>query len=94
MNTTMTTTTWSVEITLGETDGRTQAIARLRTDDKTHLVGTGFARLSPGDRNVPEIGEELAAARSLHDLADRLLGAALGDVSENSNESLTMGDLR
>jgi len=94
MNANMTTATWSVELSIGELDGRTHAVARLRTDDDTHLVGTGFARLNPTDRNVPEIGEELAAARALHDLADRLLGAAVGDISHNTDEDISVGDVR
>jgi len=93
MSTDMTTTTWSVELSIGERDGRTHAVARLRTDDDTHLAGTGFARLNPTDRDVPEIGEELAAARALHDLADRLLGAAIGDISDNTHEAVSEGDV-
>ena len=34
--------TWQVEIQLGEHDGRTRAVARLRTHDRTALVGTGL----------------------------------------------------
>jgi hypothetical protein len=89
-----TVTTWSVDIHLGEHDGHTRAIAKLHTDDATHLVGTGFARLNPTDRDVPEIGEELAAARALHALADRLLGAAVGDIAEITHESVSLDDVR
>lgn len=87
-------TMWSVEIQLDEHDGHTKAVARLRTDETTNLVGTGFARRNPADPNVPEIGEELATARALHALADRLLGAAVGDIAEITHESVTMDDVR
>lgn len=94
MSTDMTTTTWSVEIFLSESNGQTKAVARLHTNDRTNLVGTGFARLNPADRDVPEIGEELATARALHALADRLLGAAVGDIAEVTHESVTLDDVR
>ena len=94
MSSDMTTATWTVEIHIGERDGRTRAIARLHTKDRTTLVGTGLARLNPTDRDVPEIGEELAAARALHDLADRLLGAAVGDIAEVTHEPVMLEDVR
>ena len=46
----------------------------------THLVGVGTAILNPHDVNVPEIGDELAAARALSELGHRLLEAAADDI--------------
>jgi hypothetical protein len=94
MSTETITSTWTVDIHIGEHDGLTRAVAKLHTRDATHLVGTGFARLNPTDRDVPEIGEELAAARALHALADRLLGAAVGDIADVTHESVTIDDVR
>jgi hypothetical protein len=71
---------WSVEIHIDEHESRTRAEARLHTADKTHLVGVGLARLNPADRDVPEIGDELAASRALADLAHQLLDAAASDI--------------
>jgi hypothetical protein len=71
---------WSVEIHIDEHESRTRAEARLHTADRTHLVGTGLARLNPADRDVPEIGDELAASRALSDLAHQLLDAAANDI--------------
>jgi hypothetical protein len=71
---------WSVEIHIDEHESRTRAEARLHTADRTHLVGVGLARLNPADRDVPEIGDELAAARALSDLAHQLLDAAANDI--------------
>jgi hypothetical protein len=71
---------WSVEIHIDEHESRTRAEARLHTADKTHLVGIGLARLNPADRDVPEIGDELAASRALSDLAHQLLDAAANDI--------------
>jgi hypothetical protein len=78
------TTKWTVDIQLDEHDGRTRAVARLRTRDTERLVGVGLARLNPVDRDVPEIGEELAAARALSELSHRLLDAAAGDLEQVS----------
>lgn len=77
-------TTWTVDIQLDEHEGRTRAVARLHTHDTERLVGVGSARLNPADRDVPEIGEELAAARALSELSHRLLDAAAGDLEQVS----------
>jgi hypothetical protein len=90
--TTGTSTTWTAEIFIGERDGKTHAEARLHTDDPTHLVGTGVARLNPEDRDVPEIGAELAAARALSDLAHRLLDAAADDIEGVTHEDVDLDE--
>lgn len=71
---------WTVDIYLGEQDGTTYAEARLHTRDATGLRGKGTARCNPADVDVPEIGDELAAARALSDLAHHLLVAAADDI--------------
>jgi uncharacterized protein DUF1876 len=70
---------WKVTLHLDEHDGQTRAIVRLHTRD-TSLTGIGTAYRNPRDRNIPEIGDELAAARALSDLAHKLLGAAVADI--------------
>lgn len=79
---------WNVEIFIDEQEdeGKTHAEARLHTDDATHLVGRGSARLNPRDRGVPEIGAELAAARALSDLAHGLLDATTLDIEQFTQE--------
>lgn len=71
---------WRVDIYLDEHEQRTRATARLHNPDDTRLVGTGLARLNPADTNVPEIGDELAVARALSDLAHQLLDASVADI--------------
>ena len=71
---------WRVDIFIDEHDERTRARARLHNPDDTKLVGVGLARLNPTDTNVPEIGDELAAARALSDLAHQLLDATAKDI--------------
>lgn len=75
---------WTVEIFIDEHDDerRTHAEARLHTRDATQLRGTGTSRRHPRDREVPEIGDELAAARALSDLSHRLLLAAAADIEQ------------
>jgi hypothetical protein len=77
---------WQVEIQIDEHDGRTRALARLHNRDETGLVGVGLARLNPADRDVPEIGDELAVARALSDLGHKLLEAAAGDIEQITHQ--------
>lgn len=78
---------WTVIIDIDEHEGRTRAMARLLTRDSDRLVGIGTARLDPDDREVPEIGDELAAGRALGELSRKLLDAASADVEQNTRES-------
>jgi hypothetical protein len=76
---------WTVVVDIDEHDGRTRAVAKLSTDD-ADLVGTGLARLSPDDHDVPEIGDELATARALSELSHTLLDAAAADIERSTNQ--------
>ena len=69
-----------IEVLITENGDDTRADAVLRGEDRRILHGTGRARRSPRDPSVPEIGDEIAAARALADLAHRILDAAAGDV--------------
>jgi hypothetical protein len=73
---------WTVSVDIDEHDGRTRATARLQTRDTDRLVGIGTARLNPADRDVPEIGDELATARALSELSHRLLDVATADIEQ------------
>ena len=77
-------TQWTVTIDIDEHDGHTRAVARLLTRDTDRLTGVGLARLDPADRDVPEIGDEIAVARALSDLSHRLLQAATEDVERST----------
>ncbi|HSJ46072.1 MAG TPA: DUF1876 domain-containing protein [Euzebyales bacterium] len=87
---------WSVDIYLTELSDaagvRTHAEARLHTQDATDLRGRGDARKHPADRDVPEIGDELAAARALSDLAHQLLHAAAEDIEGVTGTPVTKLD--
>ncbi|GAB7035229.1 DUF1876 domain-containing protein [Streptomyces sp. NPDC021749] len=70
---------WPVRLQLVEEGGTTTARVELRTRAAT-FTGHGTARRSPQDRDVPEIGEEIAAGRALRDLAGQLLRVADDDL--------------
>jgi hypothetical protein len=71
---------WSVQIYVGEDDGKTYAEAALVDDIGNRARGRGHAKLAPTDLDVPEIGDEIAVARALNDLSRRLLGIARDDM--------------
>lgn len=71
---------WNIVIDIDELDGRTRAVARLRQNGGGDTVGVGTARLNPEDRDVPQIGDELATARALSELSHHLLHAAAEDI--------------
>ena len=73
--------TWQVDVYLYEGDDDTAAHAVLRTGASTRVDGRGKAHRSPQDHDVPEIGDEIAAARALRRLANRLLGVASDDIA-------------
>ena len=70
---------WPVEISLHEEGRETRAGARL-IKDRMGMVGRGLARYNPDDQEVTQIGEEIAAARALSDLAHQLLSDAAGQT--------------
>ena len=80
----MTTKTWTVQILLGEDDDTTQADAVLDMQAKTEVRGHGVSRRNPSDPSVPMIGDELATARALSDLAPQLLNLAARDIESST----------
>lgn len=70
---------WSIELFLTEDPDTTRADAVLQIEDR-EFRGFGRARRNPADPDVPKIGEELATARALSDLSQRLLHAAAGAI--------------
>ena len=71
---------WTARIFIEEQDEHlTRARVNLRTRD-TEVVGVGTARRNPHDLDVPEIGDELAVARALSEVAHQLLDAAAADI--------------
>jgi hypothetical protein len=79
---------WRADIMIGENDGHTYAEARLVTEVGDRLLGVGNADVSVRDSDVPEIGDEVAAARALRDLSARLLGVAASDIEAVTHEDV------
>lgn len=77
----MRTKQWSVEVHISEDGPDTHARAVLFSGGEEHTTGDGRARRNPIDPEVAEIGDELAVARALADLAGRLYGAADRDIA-------------
>ncbi|MGR6998219.1 DUF1876 domain-containing protein [Yinghuangia aomiensis] len=94
---------WTVDIYLSEKSGpRRLRGRRVRPHAcrgtaayprrQTAVRGWGHARKNPSDRDVPEIGDELAAARALSDLAHHLLEAAARDIEAMTGEQAAVHD--
>lgn len=66
---------WRVEISFTEDADRTRADAILELASH-RFHGFGQAKRAPQDPSVPVIGQDLAAARALSDLAHKLLDTA------------------
>ena len=66
---------WTVEIIFSEDEDKTRADATL-SGSGMGLQGWGRARRNPADPEMPAVGEEIAAARALSDLAHHLLEQA------------------
>jgi hypothetical protein len=78
----MRTQEWTVTINLDEDVDTTHARAVLRSTNGVTVHADGTARRNPADAPIPEIGEELAAARALEHLAERLGGIAEKDIRD------------
>ncbi len=81
--------TWHVTLNVYDQDDGTAVHAVLTTDD-TVVEGHGHARRSPHDVDVPEIGEEIAAARALNDLGTELLRLASQDLTGVQHEKVRL----
>jgi hypothetical protein len=83
---------WTVDVFISEHEEErvTRAEARLHTGDRTDLRGIGTARRNPHDREVPEIGDELAVSRALGDLARRLREATAADIEQLTDEPVRL----
>ena len=80
---------WHVDVAFNEDDDRTRADAILEFGGR-RFHGWGQAKRSPGDENVPVIGEELAAARALSELAHQLLQAAAARIEAHEGRPVSL----
>lgn len=73
---------WDIRVFLSDDDQHTTAHALLIIDGRERQRGSGTARRNPADRDVPEIGAEIATGRALVELGTKLLRVAEGDIEE------------
>lgn len=77
--------TWTIQVMISEDGDQTQADAVLGLDNKMEVRGHGVSRRNPHDTAVPMIGDELATARALSDLAHHLLDTAASDIEASTH---------
>lgn len=75
---------WHIDLDIERSDIESEATATLRLPDATRLTTRGHARRNPSDPEQDRVGEELAAARALNDLARRLLRKAAHEIEETT----------
>jgi len=67
---------WTIRVSIREEGDRTYAEASVVDSTPPASIGVGRSLRLPGDHHVAEIGDEIAVARALGDLSQRLLTAA------------------
>ncbi|HEX5861772.1 MAG TPA: DUF1876 domain-containing protein [Nocardioides sp.] len=89
----MSTKDWTIQVRLDEQGDDTFADAILSIENKTEIRGSGHSRRNPTDDSVPAIGDELACARALSDLAHQLLAKAATDIESRTHVPATSLEL-
>jgi hypothetical protein len=85
----MSTKDWTIRIRLEEQGDDTFADAILDIENKTEIRGSGHSKRNPSDESAPQIGDELACARALSDLAHQLLAKAATDIESRTHVPAT-----
>jgi hypothetical protein len=78
---------WHVELEFEEDDQHTKAAALVRLPDGTEVRAHGRASRHRTDSNQPRVGEEIAGARALNELAMELLTKAHGEIDDASGRT-------
>lgn len=77
---------WSVRVTLFEQGDDTTATVALLADAPEALTARGTSHRSDADPASAHIGDEVAVARALRRLADRLVASAEADIEQSTGE--------
>ncbi|GGY93624.1 DUF1876 domain-containing protein [Streptomyces poonensis] len=75
---------WHVELEFEEDHQRTRAAALVRLPDGNEVYAHGYATRHRTDSNQPRVGEEIAGARALNELAMKLLTKAHDEIDQES----------
>ncbi|WP_286253641.1 DUF1876 domain-containing protein [Streptomyces graminofaciens] len=78
---------WHVELEFEEDEQRTRAAALVRLPDGNEVRANGYASRHRSDSNQPRVGEEIAGARALNELAMKLLTKAHGEIDDASGRT-------
>ncbi|MEU6736282.1 MULTISPECIES: DUF1876 domain-containing protein [Streptomyces] len=78
---------WHVELEFEEDNHRTRAAALVRLPDGKECRAHGYASRHPSDENQSRVGEEIAGARALNELAMKLLTKAHDEIDEASGRT-------
>ncbi|MET7456937.1 DUF1876 domain-containing protein [Streptomyces sp. NPDC005574] len=78
---------WHIELEFQEDERHTRAAAMVRLPDGTEIRTHGHASRHQSDSNQPRVGEEVAGARALNELAMQLLTKAHGEIDEESGRT-------
>ncbi len=78
---------WHVELEFMEDDQHTRAVAMVRLPDGTEVRAHGHASRHRVDAQQPRVGEEVAGARALNELAMRLLTKAHDEIDAASGRT-------
>lgn len=76
--------TWRVQVTVTHDGADTTAQAVLVSGEPDHAGAAGHAHRNPNDAPAPVIGEEIAVARALRRLADRLIDSAEDQIEDST----------
>ncbi|MFF7206479.1 MULTISPECIES: DUF1876 domain-containing protein [unclassified Streptomyces] len=75
---------WHIEMEFREDGDRTRAAAMVRLGDGTEIRGHGNANRHRSDEPQLLVGEEIAGARAMMDLASQLLQKAHTEIDETA----------
>ncbi|QKW11018.1 DUF1876 domain-containing protein [Streptomyces sp. NA04227] len=78
---------WHVELEFEEDQHRTRAACLVRLPDGSEVRAHGYASRHPADENQARVGEEIAGARALNELAMKLLTKAHDEIDQASGHS-------
>ncbi|MDX3710051.1 DUF1876 domain-containing protein [Streptomyces europaeiscabiei] len=78
---------WHIELEFQEDDQRTRAAALVRLPDGKEVRANGYASRHRTDSHQPRVGEEIAGARALNELAMKLLTKAHDEIDEASGRT-------
>ncbi|MER6526734.1 DUF1876 domain-containing protein [Streptomyces sp. NPDC001508] len=78
---------WHVEMEFQEDEQHTRAAALVRLPDGTEVRAHGQASRHRTDTNQPRVGEEIAGARALNELAMQLLTKAHNEIDTASGHT-------